>query len=278
LDRRSGPLNETEPTPHTGARAAIEPKQLIFVGGLHRSGTSLLADLLGAHPAISGLTGTGAWHDEGQFLQDVYPTAHDCGGPGQFAFGAGAHLTETDVDDPAAARRRLLASWSPYWNIERQYFVEKSPPNLLRFRYLQAVFPEATFVAIVRHPVAVAYATQGWARISLTKLIEHWLHAHETFERDRRYITRLALVRYEDLVADVPATLASIEDLIGVEHEEPVIDVKRDTNARYLRRWRHSRLLPRHPRVVLGARRFDRRIAALGYGYSLHDRPGTELT
>jgi hypothetical protein len=244
----------------------------VFVGGLHRSGTTLLAELLGGHPEVSSLSGTGEWHDEGQFLQDVYATAHECGGPGKFAFSERAHLTEADVRDAAAERSRLLASWSPYWDASSACWVEKSPPNLLRFRYLQATFPTAAFVAIVRHPVAVAYATAGWAGSSTTRLIEHWLHAHETFERDRAHIARLVCVRYEDLVNDTPGTLGTIEDAIGVDRFVPPLDVKRDTNARYLRRWRHARLLPVHPRVPLAAARFDGRLRRLGYGYSLHDR------
>ncbi|MDH8276096.1 sulfotransferase, partial [Klebsiella pneumoniae] len=61
--------------------------------------------------------------------------------------------------------------------------MEKSPPNLLRLRLLQAVFPDAAFVVIVRHPVAVAYATQFWAKTPPLEQIEHWLIAHETFEQ-----------------------------------------------------------------------------------------------
>ena len=34
--------------------------------------------------------------------------------------------------------------------------VEKSPPNIVRMRYLQALFPRASFVMILRHPVVVA--------------------------------------------------------------------------------------------------------------------------
>ena len=46
----------------------IEGERLVFIGGLHRSGTTPLADALAQHPDISGLSGTGAPHDEGQHL------------------------------------------------------------------------------------------------------------------------------------------------------------------------------------------------------------------
>ena len=59
--------------------------RFVFVGGLHRSGTTPLARVLGAHPEISGLSGTGVSEDEGQHLQDVYPRIRAHGGMGRFA-------------------------------------------------------------------------------------------------------------------------------------------------------------------------------------------------
>ena len=244
----------------------------IFVGGLHRSGTTLLADLIGAHPDCSPLADTGAFHDEGQFLQDVMPTASQCGGPGRFAFGTRAHLTEADVVDRADERARLLASWSPYWDLDRRFVVEKSPPNLLRFRYLKALFPEAWCIAVVRHPVAVSFATAGWAKLSVGTLLDHWLVAHERFEIDRPQVPRLLFVRYEDLVRDVSAMLGMLDDAIGLSPDVPDTEVRRDTNARYLRRWRNVRGFPVHPRIVEKIR-YSKRLERLGYGYRLDDRP-----
>ena len=62
--------------------------RLLFVGGLHRSGTTLLADLIAAHPLTSGFANTGVPADEGQHLQDVYPSARAFGGPGRFGLAA----------------------------------------------------------------------------------------------------------------------------------------------------------------------------------------------
>ncbi len=247
-----------------------EPR-LVFIGGLHRSGTTLLAQLLGEHPALTTIAGSGASHDEGQHLQDVMPTDEAFGGPGVFAFDPGVHLTEADVDDAESIRRRLLAAWRPHTDVTCATIVEKSPPNLLRFRYLQRAFPGAACIAIVRHPIAVAHATEFWAKTGIERLLEHWIVAHEQFEADRPSIERLHVVRYEDLVANPAREIAKVHEFLGVAVVAPEVAVRDDTNRRYFARFRHSRWMPPSLKIRPVVRRFEQRIAGLGYGYSLRD-------
>ena len=165
-----------------GSRFAA-PERLVFVGGLHRSGTSLVHRCLAAHPDVTGFADTGVSEDEGQHLQTVYPPDHRFGGAGLFAFGRGAHLTESSPLASPHNRDRLVAQWSPYWRPGAAVGVEKSPPNLIRARFLQALFPEAVFVMVLRHPVAVACATWKGRRRLLTyhALVRHWVACHATF-------------------------------------------------------------------------------------------------
>lgn len=242
-------------------------KRLVFVGGLHRSGTSLLARALARHPAVSGFEGTGAPEDEGQHLQSVYPIAKVHGGPGKFGFAAASHLTETSPLATAENGARILEEWSGHWDLDKPVLLEKSPPNLLKTRFLQALFPGASFVLILRHPIPVALATARWRETRrLHRLIEHWLVAHELFAADRERLERVLVLRYEDLVRDPAAALGGVLRFLELEGTAPAVDVDPGPNRRYFERWEELKGEPAM-RVYLGltALRYERRVRRFGY-------------
>src|SRR5207244_716649 len=99
--------------------AIMEGHQMVFLAGLHRSGTTVLFRCLREHPLISGFRNTGAPEDEGQHLQTVYPPGKRFGGPGWFGFCRKARLTEASPLVSDDNRRRLFAQWTPYWDLSK---------------------------------------------------------------------------------------------------------------------------------------------------------------
>jgi len=143
--------------------------------------------------------------------------------------------------------------------------VEKSPPNLLKLRFLQALFPEASFVVIMRHPIVVSYATQKWSETSLESLLEHWLVCHEIFLEDAPHVRRLLLVRYEDFVADPAGVVGRIQEQLGLAPSEAAFKARTGINDDYFKRW-SARLRPRQRRQHLElARRYEERTNRFGY-------------
>jgi hypothetical protein len=216
----------------------IEGHKLVFVGGLHRSGTTPFARVLAAHPDISGFTGTPATEDEGQHLQDVYPVARVHGGPGRFALNPAAHLTEESPLVSDASRERLSQAWAPWWNLDKPVLVEKSPPNVVMTRFLQALFPEAYHIVVVRHPVVVALSTKKWTRTtSLHGLVRHWFAAHDIFRADAPQLKRLLVVNYENLTASPTETLARVGQFLELGSPLPAEGIRADRSAVYEKAW-----------------------------------------
>jgi hypothetical protein len=250
------------------SRPMVDPAthRLVFVGGVHRSGTTLLGRCLAEHPEVSGFAETGVPADEGQHLQTVYPTARTYGGPGKFGFAEAAHLTEASSLATEENARRLLADWEPYWDVDRSVLVEKSPPNLIRFRFLQALYPEAFLVAVTRHPAAVSLATQKWSKTSVRSLLEHWVTCHRTFAADRPLLARVHVVRYEDLVARPQAVLDGVYGFLGLESHPVSVDIRPDGNASYFAQWAAlGRGSLGRARVRRLERRFETDVEPFGY-------------
>src|ERR671935_179621 len=94
----------------------------------------------------------------------------------RLVFVGGLHRSGTSPLATPENGARILEEWSAHWDLEKPVLLEKSPPNLLKTRFLQALFPGARFVVILRHPIPVALATARWRETRrLHRLIEHWL-------------------------------------------------------------------------------------------------------
>ena len=176
-------------------------------------------------------------------------------------------MTEDSPLATDANRDKLVAEWGRYWNLGQPVLVEKSPPNLLKLRFLQALFAEANFVVIMRHPIAVSYATQKWSETSLESLLDHWLVCHDIFLEDAPHIERLVLVRYEDFVADPAGVVGRIQGRLGLAPSGAAFKARSGINDEYFKRW-SARLRPRQRRQHMElARRYEER--ANRFGYSL---------
>ncbi|WPZ27533.1 sulfotransferase (plasmid) [Sulfitobacter pontiacus] len=209
----------------------MTPHRYVFVGGLHRSGTSLVARLIGDLPGISAINTAPVPENEGVYLQGAIPHTARHGVPMHFATDPAQHHIEGSHFDRLETQLRLERDWAPYFT-NAPWRVEKSPVNLARMRLYQQLFPLSQFVVVTRHPEAVAAATSKWVDMDHGTMMDHWLDAHDIVQRDLAYLHAVMTVRYEDLIADPKATLARLAAFLDVDTVPAPQDI-RDGNLDY---------------------------------------------
>ena len=231
------------------------PSRYLFIGGLHRSGTTLIAGSVEAHPDVRGLSHAPVPEGEGVFLQGAILHDAAAGVPGRFAEDSAMHLIEGCRYDTLETRDRLRSDWDAWFPDGGAWRVEKSPVNLLRPRLYQQLFPASQFLFVLRHPLAVARATAKWSDRSEADLIGHWDTAHSLLLQDLPHLHNWMIVRFEDFCDDPGAELSRIAAFLRLDGIELSREVGSAMNAGYFAEG------PAQAESVLGER----------FGYAMDD-------
>tara|TARA_R110002124_G_scaffold47900_10_gene141864 strand:- start:161 stop:955 length:795 start_codon:yes stop_codon:yes gene_type:complete len=240
-------------------------KSFIFLAGHHRSGTSLLHEIIKEHPLISGFSNTGVPEDEGMFLQNVYEPAKTYGGPGKYIFDKNSHMDENHPLATVENANSILQQWEKYYDKNCPYYVEKSPPNIVRTRFLQKLYPNSRFIFIFRHPLAVSYATRKWSKTRIKSLIEHTLRGYEILLNDISHLNNAYILRYEDFVLSPQETINNVFNFLDLETVNVEHEIRPDVNEKYFSTWEEERkrLISRIRFPI--SNKVEKRVNALGY-------------
>ncbi len=218
------------------------PSPPIFVTGVPRSGTTLLAAMLGAHPRLV----CGPENYFFQCLADVnaralcrrrdWPKAavdflYSIGYVGE-SMPANFGLTRPELTEALARREPSIPSiLSGMLDLyaERQgkrRWVEKTPGHLLYTAEIRRYYPDSPIIRIIRDPrdVARSLLKVSFGSGSLLGGIAAWRRYDELsapfFEVDSRSHT----LRYEDLVCAPEATLRELCRAIGEDFDPAMLD------------------------------------------------------
>lgn len=136
-------------SPQHPSEAALKPPIIIL--GNTRSGTTVIQRVLAAHPDLT------AWYEPRNLWQVADPgRPHD-------------EFDESDATD--RAKRYIRRSFLRY---QRQHdsrrIIEKTPVNIFRIPYVRAIFPDATYLYVVRSPFSFISSVElKWQRTVSTR-------------------------------------------------------------------------------------------------------------
>lgn len=202
------------------------PKSPIFIGGLFKSGTSLLRAMLGQHSAIATGLETywfdidwdgahdGAFHERIERLRNFY--------------GLEKGITDRMVAHSESSAR-FLSLFLGYYadSLGKRRWAEKTPGNILHLDRIYSEWPDAKVIHVIRDPRDVFASSKQvgkWDRIDkFSGVWSLFLGSSEEFKRklcldNKRYLE----IRYENLVIFPRETMETVIEFLGESWEESV--------------------------------------------------------
>jgi len=203
-------------------RAPDASQSPVFVMGFARSGTTLLEQMLDAHPRLQSM-------DERPFFNMLAANLKASTGL-EMPRDLGK-LDQRDCDELRKGYLILACGKVPRrWDAR---LVDKNPLNMLWLPMIHRMFPAAKFILAIRHPCDVilscymqnfrsavlAVAGQSLEHLARAYVaaMEHWLHHVEVLKPD------VFVSHYEDLVADTPGQTRRIGSFLGLDDAEPML-------------------------------------------------------
>lgn len=203
----------------------------VFVVGFPRSGTTLLEQMLDAHPSLQSM-------DERPFFQILADRLQSTAGsrvPGDLG-----RLDQRRCDE---LRQTYLAMADA--TVSRRpgtRLVDKNPLNMLWLPMIYRLFPHAKFILAIRHPcdVVMSCYQQNFfapalaaASRSIESLARNYVAAMESWLHHSRVMQPDVLVsRYEDLVIDPEGQLQRIAAFLEVREAKAMLAFDARARAR----------------------------------------------
>jgi len=217
---------------HTAGELPLSFKML-FVIGAPRSGTTMLERMLSSHSMVQGgpephlltpLAHLGVWDKV-----DKAPYDHVLAAESQKLFVEQLPRQEQDYWDACRAYCEVL--YGRYLEVKggRPVCLDKTPAYGLILPFLMKVFPDAKYVVLTRHPLAMfsSFANSFFdgdyqAAQQYNPIIKRYVPALAAFLRQRE--VPFIHVRYEDLVKDPATWFEKICTYIEIPFEKEAID------------------------------------------------------
>ena len=198
----------------------------IFIVGLHRSGSTLLEQILASHSRVEA---TSELPIIAQLLRSVAFDTDLPDGPPMVRL---AHL---DADRARALGAEYLRRAQEYRGTDKPRFVDKMPANWLYLGFIQLILPNATIIDARRHPMAAGFSNfrqfygmgAGWtfSLDSIGRYYRDYLRLMRHF--DQVLPGKVHRVIHEQLVEDFEAQVRSMLAHARLDFEPAVLEFHR---------------------------------------------------
>jgi hypothetical protein len=204
---------------------SLNPEKWVFVVGCYNSGTTLLANLLEAHPAISGLA------REGVELTDALRRPELAGWPRMWS-QCEDWVSMRPEEATAERAERIKRQWSHHTE-DSGAIIEKSIANMTRLEFLAEHFQPAFFIHIVRNGYAVSEGImrrshpEDWGRTEFGETYPpdlcagQWQRSFERFQESRDKLPNVLELSYESLTERPADALSALSKFLQIEAFDP---------------------------------------------------------
>jgi len=124
---------------------------------------------------------------------------------------------------------RIKRQWSHFYNLDKDYLLEKSISNMTRLEFFENSFKPAWFIHIVRNGYAVAEGIHRKAEVMkgnpnfdigkypYSVCANQWVRSLEVFEKQKSNLQNVIEINYEDLAENSVETINHILTQMGLE-------------------------------------------------------------
>lgn len=193
----------------------------VFVVGMHRSGTTLVEQILSSHPAVHG---AGELPDITRMMFGLDAvTGTDCR-----YIECLPQLSEQDLDLLCAGHLQKLAAMDS----NAQRVIDKMPGNFMYLGFLQQVFPGTRVIHCTRNPLDTClsgyFQNFGGAQTYMNDLgdLGFVYRCYHRMMTHWNKVLQLPIleVRYEELVARPDEVIRGLVDFCGLEWDAQCLD------------------------------------------------------
>lgn len=255
-----------------------KPQSWVFMGGCYNSGTTIIREMIGAHPDVASLP------REGVELTEAFPDLEQNGWVRMWH--RNAEISELKGLDTQKIASTAQKDWNFWWKRGAKVFLEKSIVHGAWMPALEDGFDRPHFIGVIRNgfcvcegirrrakPVGDAAEILGRSDYPIDEVGKQWVFANERLARDKVNLHNYTEVRYEEFVQEpvrimkeIFAYLGVADDLVHQDEDGFVVIGKRKFMIKDQNQDSYDRLSAQDRKDLLGV--ISPMMTDLGYGLS----------